>query len=159
MLCFYISRADIARINIGTSKITESNLPTNNRKCAVVGVNFVSGVFFVVDWELAIQSCHRLTLCVKSAICGWMTCQSVVSLIKIFFIYFAAIVNAYGKLSANVCYTLSKWCLEQVCVQLRASADNVALPAFAAARRAATPLLLLLLTAGQLAVQQSIDIS
>jgi len=81
---------------------------------------------------------------------------------KKFFIYFAAIVNAYGKLSANVCYTPSKWCLEQVCVQLRASADNVALPAFAAARRAATPLLLLLLlllTAGQLAVQQSIDIS
>ena len=66
-----------------------------------------------------------------------MTCQSVVSLIKKFFIYFAAIVNAYGKLSANVCYTLSKWCLEQVCVQLRTSADNVALPAFAAARRAA----------------------
>jgi len=53
------------------------------------------------------------------------------------FIYFAAIVNAYGKLSANVCYTPSKWCLEQVCVQLRTSADNVALAAFAAARRAA----------------------
>jgi len=52
-----------------------------------------------------------------------------------------------------------KWCLEQVCVQLRTSADNVALPAFAAARRAAKPPLLLLLTAGQLAVQQSIDIS
>jgi len=41
-------------------------------------------------------------------------------------------------------------------VQLPTSADNVALPAFAAARRAAAPLLL---TAGPLAVQQSTNIS
>jgi len=45
----------------------------------------------------------------------------------------------------------------QVNMQLPTSADNVALPAFAAARRAAARLLLL--TAGPPAVPQSIDIS
>jgi len=45
---------------------------------------------------------------------------------------------------------------EQVCIQLPTSADKVALPASAAIRRAAARLLL---TAGPLAVQKSIDIS
>jgi len=45
---------------------------------------------------------------------------------------------------------------KQVCVQPLQSADYVALPAFAAARRAAAPLLL---TAGPPAVQQSIDVT
>jgi len=45
---------------------------------------------------------------------------------------------------------------KQVSVQLPTSADNVALPAFAAARRAAARLLL---TAGPPAVQQSIHVS
>jgi len=40
---------------------------------------------------------------------------------------------------------------KQVCVQLATSADNVALPAFAAERRAAAPLLL---TAGRAAIDQ-----
>jgi len=43
----------------------------------------------------------------------------------------------------------------KVCVQLSTSADNVPLPAYAAARRAAAPLLL---TAAPPAVQQSIGI-
>jgi len=43
----------------------------------------------------------------------------------------------------------------KVCVQLSTSADNVALPAYAAARRAAAPLLL---TAAPPAVKQSIGI-
>jgi len=37
---------------------------------------------------------------------------------------------------------LHKTVLQRICVQLRASADSVTLPAFAAARRAAAPLLL-----------------
>jgi len=45
---------------------------------------------------------------------------------------------------------------KQVCVQPLQSADYVALPAFAAARLAAAPLLL---TAGPPAVQQSIDVT
>ena len=45
---------------------------------------------------------------------------------------------------------------KQVCFQPLQSADYVALPAFAAARRAAAPLLL---TAGPPAVQQSIDVT
>jgi len=46
--------------------------------------------------------------------------------------------------------------VKKVCVQLPTSADNVALPAFAAERHAAARLLL---TAGPPAVQQTIDTS
>jgi len=46
--------------------------------------------------------------------------------------------------------------VKHICVQLPMPPDNVALPAFAAARRVAARLLL---TAGPPAVQQSIDIS